>query len=257
MQRRDFIAASGLLAVLPFNITAKLRNEDAHYLEWIVYHARVGPARRRVADFYRDVAIPAYGRLGVSPVGVFSVVHGETSPSLHALVAHETLESAVTAGTRLLADDTFLADGTDFLDTALTDPAYVRQERRLMVCFDDMPRLEVPELGDSRVFELRIYESHSVKAGQKKIDMFNEGGEIAIFRKVGLTPVFFGKTLFGPAMPNLTYMLAFDGTKSMEEAWARFSVDPDWIALKADPQYADTVSNITDIILRPEPYSEI
>ncbi len=52
-----------------------------------------------------------------------------------------------------------------------------------------------------------------------------------------------GKTLFGPAMSNLTYILACDGTKSMAEAWARFRADPDWIVLKADPQYADTISN--------------
>ena len=58
----------------------------------------------------------------------------------------------------------------------------------------------------SRILELRIYESHSTKAGQKKIEMFNEGGEIAIFRKTGLRPVFFGETLIGPLMPNLTYM---------------------------------------------------
>lgn len=66
-----------------------------------------------------------------------------------------------------------------------------------------------------------------------------------------------GKTFFGPIVPTLTYMLACDGTKSMAEAWARFHVDPDWIGLKADLQYADTISNTTDIILRPEPYSEI
>ena len=87
-----------------------------------------------------------------------------------------------------------------------------------MLAFADMPRLEPPTalLDKSRIFELRVYESHSRQAAKKKIDMFNEGGEIAIFRKTGLQPVFFGETLFGPAMPNLTYMLVFDSMASRD-----------------------------------------
>ncbi len=128
-----------------------------------------------------------------------------------------------------------------------------------MLAFKDMPKLEAPTdaMGDGRIFEWRIYESHSVKAGQKKIDMFNEGGEITIFKKTGLTPVFFGETLFGHAMPNLTYMLAFGSMATRDAAWQRFIEDPEWHALRDDPQYADTVSNISDIILRPTPFSQI
>jgi hypothetical protein len=36
-----------------------------------------------------------------------------------------------------------------------------------------------------------------------------------------------------------------------------FRVDPEWKKLSGDPQYKDTVSNITDIILKPTPYSQI
>ncbi|HID23803.1 MAG TPA: NIPSNAP family protein, partial [Planctomycetaceae bacterium] len=108
-----------------------------------------------------------------------------------------------------------------------------------------------------RIFELRTYESHSVKAGKKKVEMFNQGGEIAIFQKTGLQPVFFAETIIGPQMPNLTYMLAFDDMAARDAAWNRFIRDPDWEKLKADPQYKDTVSNITDVILRPAPYSQV
>ena len=152
-----------------------------------------------------------------------------------------------------------MQEGSGFLGAALSDPAYVRQERQLMLAFKDMPTVEAPSpaMGDGRIFEWRVYESHSIRAAQKKIDMFNEGGEIAIFRRTGLTPVFFGETLFGPAMPNLTYMLAFDNMVTRDAAWQRFIDDPAWHALRDDPQYADTVSNISDIILRPAPFSQI
>ena len=225
----------------------------------IIYHTHVGARRGRVSDFYRDVALPAYQRLGIGPVGVFTVMYGPNSPSLYVLIPHHSLESAVAAGSQLLQDSTYAQDGAAFLAARLSDPAYVRQERQLMLAFKDMPKLEAPTdaMGDGRIFEWRIYESHSVKAGQKKIDMFNEGGEITIFKKTGLTPVFFGETLFGHAMPNLTYMLAFGSMATRDAAWQRFIEDPEWHALRDDPQYADTVSNISDIILRPTPFSQI
>src|SRR5947209_13676537 len=121
-----------------------------------------------------------------------------------------------------------------------------------------MPRLEKPDSSKPRLLNLRIYESHNERAARKKIEMFNKG-ELAIFRRVGLRPVFFGETLVGPAMPNLTYLLAFDDDAARQAAWARFRDDPEWLKLKAIPEYADKeiVSKITNKILTPTPYSEI
>jgi hypothetical protein len=132
----------------------------------------------------------------------------------------------------------------------------VRMESSLLRAFKNMPKLEVPEK-KGRIFELRTYESHSIKAAKKKIEMFNEGGEIAIFKKTGLLPVFFGETLIGPMMPNLTYMLVFEDMADRDAKWKVFGGSPDWKKLSSNPDYKDTVSNITDIILRPERYSQI
>ena len=256
VKRRTFMATAA--AAVPFAAqTLGLHKQERQYFELTEYHTHVGERRSRVADFYRDVALPALDRLGIGPVGVFTVTYGPTRPSLFVLVPHDSLESVTATRTRLLEDDTYRRDGAAFLEAPLSDPAYVRQERQLLVAFKDMPRIEAPVQHESRIFELRVYESHSERAGQKKIDMFNEGGEIAIFRKTGLTPVFFGETLYGPRIPNLTYMLSFENMQARDEAWATFVADPDWIRLRDDPQYADTVSNISDVILRPTPFSQI
>ncbi len=87
--------------------------------------------------------------------------------------------------------------------------------------------------------------------------MFNGGGEIAIFRKTGLMPVIFGEALIGPKLPNLTYMVGFDDEEAQEKAWQAFRSHPDWAKLKSDPQYKDTVPNITNILLRPAACSQI
>src|SRR5262245_19981116 len=121
-----------------------------------------------------------------------------------------------------------------------------------------MPKLEKTDILKPRLLNLRIYESHNERAARKKIEMFNKG-ELAIFRRVGLTPVFFGETLIGTAMPNLTYLLVFPDDTVREAAWKRFLGDPDWLKLKAIPEYADKeiVSRITNKILTPAAYSEI
>jgi hypothetical protein len=86
--------------------------------------------------------------------------------------------------------------------------------------------------------------------------MFN-AGEVPIFRKTGLTPVFFGETLLGQNMPSLNYMLTFPDMAARDAAWSAFSKDPEWKTLSGDPQYKENVSAISDLILRPTPFSQI
>ena len=139
--------------------------------------------------------------------------------------------------------------------------AYARVDSRLLRAFAKMPGIEIPKHDENRqdrLFELRVYEARTLKASLAKIRMFEEG-EIAIFRKVGLLPVFFGQTLIGPGMPSLAYMLAFDSVESREENWRRFVSDPDWIKLRSKPGFSDAeiVSNIHNCFLRPTKYSPI
>ena len=124
-----------------------------------------------------------------------------------------------------------------------------------------LPKLEVPaQVAEKkpRLFELRTYEAHSRKANKKKVEMFNVG-EIAIFRRTGLQPVFFGETLVGTKLPNLTYMLVFDDMAARDKNWATFVGDPEWKKLSTTPGYtnAEILTNITNVFLKPAAYSQI
>src|SRR4030081_2259694 len=107
-----------------------------------------------------------------------------------------------------------------------------------MAAIEGLPKLEKPDASKPRLLNLRVYESHNERAAKKKIEMFNKS-ELAIFRRVGLTPVFFGETVVGGAMPNLTYLLVFPDEASRQAAWAKFRDDAEWVKLKAVPEYAD------------------
>lgn len=260
VDRREFLAATAVAAVAPMpRLDALAHAATPQYIELRRYHLLPGTKQRAFSSFVGDVAIPAMNRAGVGKIGAFTVVYGENAPSLLLVLTHQTLESVVSLRERLAGDAAYARDGAPILDAPMSDPAFVRVESTLLRAFDAMPTLE-PSAGAGaatpRIFEMRTYESHSDRAALNKLKMFN-AGEVPIFRRTGLTPVFFGETLVGAKMPSLTYMLTFPDMTARDAAWSAFSKDPDWKTLSADPQYRDNVSAISDIILQPTPYSQI
>jgi len=260
MKRREFLGAScaaGLATASGLAAAAEpAERPKKDYYELRLYRLDAGPMRERFDAFLRDAAIPAWNRIGVANVGVFAMSEGN-SADLYVLLTHKSIESFATASHRLLADAEYLKAGAAVLDAPKAAPGFKRYESSLLLAFDAAPQLEVPQKKEARVFQLRTYESHSDAKAQKKIEMFNTGGEIALFRRTGMNPVFFGESLIGTKLPNLTYMLVFDDLDTNKATWAKFQAHPDWAALKAKPEYADTVSGITNTLLRPTPYSQL
>jgi hypothetical protein len=229
---------------------------------WRKYMLRNGTQMRRLADFLQSAAIPALNRLGHRPSGVFEGVAGVQTPTLFTLTPIASLDRLATLDNALESDEQFMKAGATYIDALATDVPYVRQEASLLAAFPKMPRLDVPSATAAkgpRLFELRTYENPTEKALRAKMRMFSEMGEIDIFKRVGLTPVFFSRTLIGVDMPSIVYMLVHENMAGREKSWGNFSADPEWQKLRATPGYsdADIVSNITTIFLRPAAYSQI
>ena len=203
--------------------------------------------------------MPAAQRAGIGTLGFFSTAVGPEMPSILMVSSHASLAALEASVVKLMADTQY----TKALEAFANAPGlgYLRMETSLLRAFDGMPQIEAPptdEKRPARIFELRIYESNNSVSLRKKIGMFEEG-EIAIFRKTGLLPVFFGYTIAGPKMPNLTYMLAFDDLAAREKNWRTFVTSPEWKKLSATPGLSDAevVSNISSSILSPLPFSPI
>ena len=257
MTRRTLLATAGGAAAM----AAAQEPPKGAFFELRYFYMRNSKSNmvQRTTGFVSGGYAPAARRAGVGPVGVFSASIAPEAPFLLLLSGYPSLAAMQTSLEKLAADAEYQKAQAEY--NASPDLAYVRMESTLFRCFPSAPAIETgpaPEGRAARTFELRTYESDNEGTLARKIKMFGEG-EVAVFRKSGMQPVFFGEALVGPKLPRLTYMLAYPDMAGHDKAWAAFGADPDWQKLRAQPGYADAeiVSNISNAFLRPAAGSEI
>ena len=209
----------------------------------------------------KDAYLPALKRAGVGPVGIFKKKDtAEGDPEVRfVLLPYNSADDLVKVKQKLEADTEFAGAAADYLSAGKGSEIVDRIESTLLLGFDGMPKLTLPSADratPNRYFELRKYESLSEMKGILKVQMFNKA-ELAIFEKVGLDGVFFGQALVGADLPQLTYMLVYDDEAAKEAAWKGFLEHPDWLVLKEDQTYKDTVSKIVSTFLLALDYSQV
>lgn len=262
MKRRAFVKSSLLLgtfpAVMDQNKTEPAKKSKQEFYELRVYTLKNETQEKLIENYFQNAAIPALNRLGSKHIGVFKELKPEGQTKIFVLIPFASMEDYLNAQEKLSRDEKYQQAGAEYLNAPAKEPAYERIQSSLLKAFAHIPKLEVPQ-NKPRIFELRRYESASEAAGKKKIEMFNDKGEIDIFRRVGLTPVFFGETLIGEMRPNLTYMLTFDNMEEHDRNWRAFGSDAQWQQIRAIPEYADSkiVSRITRTFLVPSAVSQI
>lgn len=264
LDRRSFLTYAALTAAaaaLPRTEAeaAPVRDSRA-YIELRSYRLKPGAPHTLLDGYLERALIPALNRRGIGAVGVFTEPEAVDGPAVWVLIPHPSLASVSTVNASLNTDAAVLSAGADYLSgPTKANPAFDRLDSWVHLAFAGMPRVEIPALtrgNQSRVFELRIYESFSELKALKKVAMFN-AGEIAVMKELQLSPVFYGQALAGRDLPHLSYMLCSPDRATHTANWQRFLAHPTWKRLVADPQYADTVSKITSRFLVPTAYSQI
>jgi hypothetical protein len=264
MKRRSFVKSSLITtltgALIPqIGMSKETQKTDGReFYELRVYSLKNELQQKLVEGYFKDAFIPALNRIGNKNIGVFTELNPTGQTKLYALIPYNTWEDCLTVQDKLASDKTYLENGSAYLNAPATEPAYERIESSLLKALAHQPKLHVPET-TPHIFELRRYEHASENAGKKKLEMFNDAGEIDIFKRLGFNPVFFGETLIGELMPNLIYMVTFDNMEAHDSHWKAFGGDPEWKNLSAIPDYADAklVSRITSTFLSPADCSQI
>jgi hypothetical protein len=231
--------------------------EKPQYYEVRIYATQSEAQQQRVNDYWQNAAIPAYNRMGIQPVGVFTELQDSATNKIYVLIPCDSLEDFAAIPAKLAADADYQKDAAEFLNAPKSNPAYVRFESSLLVAFDGMKRMSLPAADKKpNVFELRTYLSSSEGKGLNKIKMF-ESGEIPLMKEVGLAPIFYGRTIAGLNMPCLVYLTCGENLDAHKQHWQKFSASPVWKKLTGDPQYKDNVSRVISILLKRTSASEI
>jgi hypothetical protein len=267
MERRDFLvsslAASAWAAAAPGNLIGAQEPAGAptpEYYQLRIYRLRTSQ-NKLVTGYLSDALVPALNRLGIKPVGVFTQSIGPETPSIYVLMPSVSAETLLNVESLLMRDEEYTKAGAAFLEAPAGDPAFVQIETRMMRALEKTPQLTVPAAtaaNSPRLFELRTYESPSMRDHVRKIEMMGNG-ETALLVQSGFWPVFYSDTLIGPRQPNLTYMIGFANLTERDKQWAALFASPEWKRLSSDPRYnfEGIVSNITNLILAPAPFSQI
>ncbi len=252
-----------LLAALSFtSLQARCSPPKQEFYSIKIYQLRSAAQEERVEKFLQTAYLPALHRLGIAQVGVFTPVDNDTAAvrRIYVLIPFNSLEQFLRLPALLEKDTQYLAAGKDYLDAVYNDPPYQRMESILLQAFPEMPRLQAPALQTAhkeRIYELRSYESPTEKLHYNKVQMFNRGGEVALFKKLGFNAVFYASVLSGSHMPNLMYMTTFDNKASRDQHWKTFSDDPFWKQLSGSPEYQHNVSKADILFLHPTDFSDL
>ena len=228
-----------------------------------IYQLQTTRQEARVDSFLQLALLPALHRHHIAGIGVFKPVDNDTAAirRIYVLIPLKSLDEYAALPALLAGDDQYHTDGRSYLTASYDNPPYVRMETILLQAFPDMPHHAAPwslrGYSADRIYELRSYEGPTEQYFANKVQMFNQGGEIALFQKLDFHAVFYASVLSGARMPNLMYMTSFDNMTARDDHWKTFGSDPTWKSLSSSPQYQHNVSHIDDIFLHAAPYSEL
>lgn len=271
MNRRNFVAgAAGASLLAPISMDAESQNSETPaqkppaqktmILELRKFQLRntTDNQRGRATEYLSKTYAPALTQAGAVTVGLFSPMIAADSPFILALASYPSLDAFDQVHTKLWSDASFFKEA----ERASSGPLlFQRMEVSLLKGFPGFPGIELQQADagkPARIFEMRTYESSTPISLKKKIKMF-EDGEIDIFRKYGLAPIFFGEQLAGGKMPNLTYMVAFENVTTRDANWRAFATSAEWKKLSSTPGLSDgdVVSNISNMLLSSLPGSQV
>jgi hypothetical protein len=260
MKKIFVTALTILLLAVPVFVSGKGPSKQMFY-EIRIYRVNKPSQAETTEKYLKDSFIPAMHRAGISTIGVFKPVETDTAYGklVYVFIPFKILDQYLKLSETLDNDKVYQESGREFLDAPYNNPPFARYESILLKAFTHMPQFRIPAYTTSpaeRIYELRSYESATEAKAAMKIKMFNEGGEIGIFEKVGSNAVFYAQVLMGSLRPRLMYMTTYADMKSHDEHWNVFRNHPDWVTLKAQKEYQNTTSKTNPYLLHPTDYSD-
>lgn len=260
LKRTFSVTFSFLLFILVFATSSTLAARDYYQIK--IYNLKDKNQETQVENYLKNAYLPALHRAGVKSIGVFKPIETDENAGKKIFVFIPIIKfSGIDKIEKALNNDAqYKLDGAGYINAPWENPPYQRIESIILKAFPKMPKFAIPEHTNpakERIYELRSYEGPSEKIHQKKLEMFNLGGEVALFKKLDFQAIFYAEVVSGSAMPNLMYLTTFKDMKSHDEHWDAFRNHPDWKKLSGKEEYKHTVSHSDKYLLHPTEYSDL
>jgi len=229
MDRRSFVqsmATAGMVSQtgIPAGAQETGKRTQLYRLDYFYY--RQGDQGARISKFLTS-QVPLLAK-SARALGVFTAVmtpHAQTTMILSGFASSEEMAAA---GRRIESDSGYQQAHEEFEQGS--EPAYDSAQRVLLQATSFSPEIvplaEKPK--QPRYFELRIYHSPTPRQLRMVHERF-AGPEIKIFHRSGIHPILYADTIYGPELPNLTYLIPFASLADREKAWDAFATDPEWL----------------------------
>jgi hypothetical protein len=248
-----------LLVIFFSPIISKAKAHDIYQIK--IYHLKNNEQVAAVDDYLDNAYLPALHKMGLRDIGVFKPIANDTAAMkyIYVIIPFSSLQQWMQLDEQLNNDIAYTTAAKNFMEAPADSASYERMESILLDAFPGQEHLVVPASKNTdRVFELRSYESPTLHLAEKKMAMFNTGGEIQIFNRLKFNPVFYAKVISGSHMPNFMYMPVFNSVAERDAQWKVFGNDPKWKEISNDPVNENkvSVSHIDSILMHSTSYSD-
>lgn len=232
MDRRDFlgaVAAAPLAGAMGGQGSAS-KKPGCYVMQH--YELQLGTPGTRFSEYLSKVYLPAMARAQAGPTLVLEAQFSERLPLVTLVEGFASVEEAWAVRAKLRADKEF-QDGTDAWQAGERPYDKLTTELLEATAFASPFAPVTPAPKAPRIYELRVYQTHTEKELRGLVERFAEA-EAAILARSGSQPVVYGTTVFGQDKPNLTWMMGFEDMAARDRFTAAFNADPDWIKLRQD-----------------------
>ncbi len=242
MNRRSFATAlAGVASAAPLWPADSERRTQFYILD--VFQLKQGTQAARMHDWLSKSVLPKLPG---------------TKIVLEAVIASHSPQIALIAGFSSFEEIWTVISKRGSPDPGATEPPFDTETLSVLQAAPYSTEIAAQKHDKPRYFELRQYHSPTASQLAALHERF-AGPETKVFHRSGIHPLFYSSGVFGPNLPNLTYLIPFDSLAARELAWDKFGADPDWVKARKDSiDKSGQIVAVSDIsIYRATPYSPV
>src|SRR5271163_630717 len=99
--------ALALLTISNPSPVAAADDDQPQYYELRTYLTQSQDQQNRINDYWQDAAVPAYNRMGIQPIGVFTELQDSPKNKIYVLIPYDSLDVFASVPAKLASDTVY------------------------------------------------------------------------------------------------------------------------------------------------------